>query len=687
MANQTISSRRGVAMFAVLFVMVVLGLMVVAFHQMGRQAQSTIHRFQTAEMARQLAAAAQEEAFEYLNRQTAEPYDNSWNVKPFSELIINRDSQIDMSSVGADNRKNVAGLELKIPATTALAESIMPGRMELSATARLVDYRTEDVDGNLFYGKECIGTIEIYVVVKPKEQYKKQYPGACTMIRHHEYKIASIISNKTDRENSYVGNSFLDYALFVRKGQDEFDTGSPNTTSINNEKCKLEIDAGTTPGKVNLGSSGNNYVYLNVSGSTQSMLPNGSSVTKIDGLEASNLEVDSFYPFFKKKLKQETEDKGADLEWVHGHKAIFYHQQLPVTDDGVASQDQKSNRLIAAANAVAMDKKQAVNGGETYFYDGIKIKPLDKLSEILESDVRKQFLNIGYFVLDLSGCEFKISAEGDSKTVSFASDAPEQVEQAKNTPIYIFDSTYHQGTLTGDLNLTTLTTFVKGKGEDIASKAFTYLNDEYAYGDGANAPLGNTGHFYKPSNSEAPSSVSAEDAHYPYSHYNLWIKRDLTKERFDKLGIYDPVNNKLHLRGIVHCENAIEIGKEGTDLEVDGRGVIIAPGIKINSGIKKKDDTAICVLFARNGPIVVNTDHEIQAGLMAMGRSVKNLGLQATQQLNLKGSLAVDYLYLNQWKEGANHTITYDDNFAPNKDIYSINIGRYTTFERVLEGE
>ena len=52
------NGREGVAMFSAIFVMIIVGLLAMQFHYMSRQAQSSAHRFQTSEMARQLAGHA-----------------------------------------------------------------------------------------------------------------------------------------------------------------------------------------------------------------------------------------------------------------------------------------------------------------------------------------------------------------------------------------------------------------------------------------------------------------------------------------------------------------------------------------------------------------------------------------------------------------------------------------------------
>lgn len=683
-------NKKGIAIFMVLFIMVVLGALMVQFHQNSRQAQNTVHRFQTSEMARQLAAAGQEEAFDYLHNQTGNIYDASFNLKDIPQKFIEKNSDIDMSSVGSSGRNSVRGLDLPIPVTRALAESLMPGRMEITATARIVDFRNTDYDGNIFYENEGIGTIEIVVTAKAKNEFKHQFPGSCTIVRHHDYKVVSILTKKENRENRYSGSSYLDYALFIRKGQDEFESGVLGT-SVNPDNVSLEVNAGNTLGKVNLGSSGNKYTFLNTSKETEAMVPEAGKTTVISELEADSNVVDKIYPYFRSQVKKQCEDQDAKLESMTGHKAIFEHVQYPTTDEYFTTEELKNIRIYTAADAVTLGKNVGISGSEAVFHPGILIKPEEKLSEILESDVRKQFINVGYFKLDLSECKIRVGADGaDSKTLDVKKDAPQLIENFQNAKIYCFDNTYSTLYKSGSQQVdpNALTSYIKSKGDEVASQAFSHLNDEFAYGTSNSDHQNNDATFYKPSTSETSTAITdPSEAHYPYSYFNLWNKRLMTAEELESLGIYDKAKNELHLRGIVHCINAITLGDASSELKVDGCGVIIAPGISIEGAITKKNPQDVCVLFARDGSIRIKTSKEIQAALIAMGMSNKTSSITASEQLNLKGSLATDLLLLSQWKKGVTHKITYDDALAPTKDIYQINISKWVSFERVVENE
>lgn len=681
-------NKKGIAIFMVLFIMVVLGALMVQFHQSSRQAQNSVHRFQTSEMARQLASAGQEEAFDYLHRETGDIYDSSLNLKPIPAMIIERNPSIVLTSIGPDGRKSVKGIELQIPVTKALAGN----KMEITATARISDCRDTDFKGNVFYGNERIGTIEIVVTAKAKDEYKKQFPGSCTIVKQHDYKVVTIATKK-DREVGYSGSSFLDYVLFVRSGQQEF-LGQPVGTSINPMDTCLEVNAesGAALGKINLGASGNFYHYINISNSNKELLPNAGETISLPELETDDSIVDRFFPAFReavgKSIKEEVKKRDASLKsWdVRGHKAKFSYVRSPITDDAITSQElieARENATLEAANKLGKNVPKSSN--DIHYYEGIKIKPTEKYDKIFGSDIRKLFFNYGYFVLDLSNCR----VSGTVKKGLGSDDFDEPIGQhADNINLKV--PCYNSSVNSSGINFQELSNYIKSHGNDIASKAFTYINDEFAYTNSDASPIANNEQFYQPSVGGASSPESNPMyAHYPYSHYMLFNKRYVDNlERFGIYG-YDTDNSlKLHLRGIVHCENPIVLGEANKELLVDGYGVIIAPGIHIEGAIKKNDPNSICVLFARDGNITVNTNKEIQAALIASkGPDNIESDIIANEELNLVGCLITDRLRLSNWKHGVKHKITYDSALSPRNDIYQININKRITFERVLENE
>ena len=721
------NSRKGVAIFFVLFVMIILGILVAQFHISSRHAQSSVHRFQTSEMARQLAAAAQEEAFKYIYDNTdnyeSKSFDELDNDSIIKKIIDGRESSIYVPNF---NRTDNNGIKLSIPATKNLAENILGDRMEVTATARIIDFRDCDSDNHTFYGKEGIGTIEIITTAKAKDQYKNLFPGACTIVRHHDYKVVSLLSKK-DRVN-YSDSSVLDYALFIRKGQDEFGGNTQNLGfNINPpDNTQLAINAGSGPilGKVHFGTDMDHYTYLNISDKTKNFIPNGINAIPLPSLTAEDKDVDKFFPYFsqtiiettKAKIRQEVAEKGAKLisssVTVTGHKAIFEYKKLPITNEYINTENLQSIRDMASINAIALN--QYVTNINYKYYDGIKIYPQERLSEVLDSDIRKQYFNFGYWKLDLSDCKIHVYAkaekdgekDSDSRT-KYVSENPEIVNEYKNKEIPCFNNRYFAAKNLDevkksqkDYNYEELYKFIMEhddhdeKQPSIASRAFTFINNEYSYQLKDEPPIQSSDNFY---NREYNEGSRPSEAQYPFAHFNLFNKRYINNdkpEELEELGIYNKKENILTLRGIIQCSNHVELGDEKKPLKVKGSGVLIARGITIRGAIEKDNKKSIVVLFSRNGDIRVKTSNPIEAALIAMkgpdGDGI-NQGVEgriiAEEQLNLKGSLAVDRLSTTLWKKGLTHKIYYDEALVPVKDVYQVNIAKWVTYERVLENE
>ena len=717
------NNKKGIAVFVVLFILVILSILIIQFHTASRHAQNTVHRFQTSEMARQLAAAAQDEAFKYLYDKTDNP-----NSKGYDQLDSNSIIRkiIDRNSIYASNfnRTNTNCLKLEIPVTQKLANNILGDRMEVTAEARIIDFRDTNPQGNTFYGKEGIGTIEIITKAMPKEKYKKHFPGACTIVRHHDYKVVSLLSKS--REENYAGSRVLDYALFIRQGQYETlgNAAELGFTLNPPDNIQLEVNAGNGPtlGKVHFGTDRDHYTFLNISDKTKDFIPNGNQVIDLPSLNAEDKDVDKFFPEFERDVRintiKETEEnirkKGATPKNINatvtGHKASFKYQKLPITDDHINTEHLKSQRNMSSENAKALNLFVTNNNND--YYDGLHITPKERLNEILDSDIRKQYFNYAYFNLELNDCIIHITGSAEKK-VGFVTES-EPVDETielkkdqnfvnnfKNKPIPCYNIKYFSGkdkdqfkNSQKDYNYEELYKFIMAHDDNqtpsIASRAFTFINNEYSYQLKDEPPVKSEDNFH---NREYSGNSRPYDAQYPFAHFNLFNKRYVNDDNklgeLRELGILE--KNKLKLRGIIHCSSDIVLGEDG-DITIEGSGVLIARNITIKGGIQKANKDSVAVLFARNGNIAINTSKTIQAALIAMkgpDGSGLNMGsdgrIIVNEKLDLKGSLAVDYLNIKQWKSGEPHKITYDEALAPTKDVYIVNIANWVTFERVVE--
>ena len=670
--------RSGVAMFSAIFVMIIVGLLALQFHYMTRQAQSSAHRFQTSEMARQLAAAAMEEAFMYVHNETANP------GSAFFKKLTGRSNDIDGSSTSLDN-KNSKGVTVPVALTLAQASSMpMGSRLNIDATARIIDFRNSDSTGARYYGNEGVGTLELRVIAEPKPEFRKQMQGACTITRHHDYKVVAIItrrSNSTQR-SAYAGSFILDYALFVRDGQEEFDAISG--LSLNPAKQKLTIDqTGLTSdkaGKIYLGNRRNNSVYLNIDAARQNFIPEPRKKEKI--VQVDDQTVFKLLPQFFSQVRAQAEkavkSKGASLKGfsMSGHSAYFEYQRYPVTDEALTPiKDMKDFRTATLAGEAKFNNQKE----SAEVYPGLVIKPEAGLVDVLEGDVRQRYFHFGYFYVDMTNCKIWVKAKksGQSESETIEITDPTLINQFKNRQIPCFDADHFAGITDNSIDLR----YIKDNIANTYPEVICRIDKENRYLQNANSTLPHPGMFHF---RNAGSLDDATLASVPFAHVNLWTRRNVTPQQLQEFGIYLPDQKKLNLRGIVQVTEAITLGAEG-NIEVEGSGVLIAPGITISGGIKKKDADSACVLLTRGYPITVNTTELVEAALVSIGSSNRNGYVVANKKLNLRGCLAADRLNLAKWAEGVEHRVQYDPTFKRNDDLYQVNLARWVTFERMVE--
>ena len=745
--KRQVKNRSGVALFVVLFVMVFLGILMVQFFANSQHAQRTAHRFFSSEIARQLAAAGQEEAFAILHQKTDNPESKEISgLDPFFQKIVDTSqSLIDATNVKSASEDEGSKIQIPLPVTSAMADKI---GMEIKAFARVIAFRKTDLHGFEFYGNEGIGTIEIVVNAKAKAGNEKKAPGSCNMIRHHDFRVACILSKASERPSgTYVQNSILDYVFFIKKGQkdytdfDRVDTDEDDTLlhfggSIN-PSIALEINAESSNGlgKVNLGSSGDNhnsynsYQCLNISTDTIDLMKfsNGKKASEPQKLEfeiADDSLIHEIYPIWGKD----------DASEIEGKKLVFHYYREPIVR-GFCKKETLDNALKMASAIFEAKRRKNCNNNSTkqkiflyedaentkpVFFDGIVIKPTNKLNEILTSDVRKQFLNYGYFTIDLTNARSNGYSLDEIENGSDAQ-GKENIRQyralaKKETLCLNYDDLKLDNRIKNKagahINYQKLTQVLKENG--VPSCVFTSINNSLPYlepsSENDNNFISNSKDFYRfNSTYKSYNECYPEDMKYPYAHINLWNKREMKrtmedgKEKYynaEDFGIYDRANNVLYLRGINHSSDPIVFGEYDNPsqkkLTIVGSGVLIAKGITINCGIEKANPNAVCVLYSRNKNMIINTKDPINAALICMGQKrVSNSGdtknddtfIKCYKELNLVGSLATDRSDMAFWEHNAKHNITYDSALFPNRDVYTISINKSITFERVMEKE
>lgn len=720
--NKHKNERKGIAMLAAVCVLVIIGLLAVQFHKMSREAQLNAYKFQASEVAQQLAESAMDEAFTYACNQTEKGGNDLFNS------IVNNPtspSAMDCTTGNLEN-KNEKGVAIPVPLTINVAKSMnMADRFVIEVTARIIDFRNVDDTGKKFYGNEGVGTIELRARVEPEEAQKLYTPGACTITRHHDYKVVSIVSKRASRPAGYVQNQLLDYALFITRGREEFET--TNGSNLNPQETRLTIDQtanagdGDFMGKVYLGGtsgSGGKPVFIDLTSETKDFIPgpankiNISPPSPLDNADCLSL-VTSIYPFFNAASKQAFDEelsrqgKTGDAKYekciIGGIKGNFSYERHPMSDEAIdaittLTAEQKNDLKIARKGAWTIENIAYVpKDPDLPFTPGLKILPKDKLDDIIQGKIRKRFLHLGYFVLDMTAAEISVVYKYKKpKLIGYSWKTAVEGPTALSNPDLI--NKYKSRRLPSYPNVAPL----RGGEMNIEHQAANYsspdltsrLITKYDYLPGAQQDTFKNPTFYNFSNSMSLDGTDlAINEFRPFGHASLWIRKDFPADRLAEYGIYS--NGQLHLRGIVRVYGTVNLkGTGGSPLKVFGQGVLIADGITIESGIEKGDSDALCILAVRgadksgnisNQSIYVKTDAKIEASLIAVGYGHGCRVVAENNKLNLYGALAVDRLDLNRWKKAVEHKITYDPKLACNKDLYQVNLSRWISFKRVLE--
>jgi len=675
-------SRRGIAIFSALFVLLIISILALQLHFFARQARTGAFRFQTSEVARQLAAAAMEEAFAHVLSASEDP--DSAVLKS----IVERSADIDCSRLDLAE-KNRRGIEVPVDLTKEQAKGMeTAARFSIDATARIIDFRSSDMTGTDYYGQEGVGTLEFRVTVEPRDEFKDIIRSGCTMTRHHDYKVVAIVARRDNDEQrqGYAGSYVLDYALFLRNGQEEFDNSAG--ASLNPSRQRLVISQGGTDpanfGKVCFGNRPDKHVYLNIDKSRMHFVPEPHQ--KEFFYNPADQQVFRLLPDFFAAVKRLAAHMFPEIDLSFGNfvmtnfAADFLFERLPVCDRDFAEDDSMAG-IIEIRNALALKRwPQQTDIALPGQGAGIVVEPEENLALILEGDVRQRFLQIASLFVELADARIFAGPGGDTDLDSRRIDDQRLLEDFSTRKFACFNPESFSGRQPYGIDSGYLRNhiFRDLRDEDLFSRLDTACSYQLPPASQLPEPV-----FYLKrwaGRIEDPSLAAV-----PFAHINLWARQRLSRRQLEEFGIYNPTLKKLKMRGIITCREPIVLGAEG-EIEVEGCGILMAPGIRIENGIRKSQTKEnICVLATRGQPIVVNTDRRIEASLVSMGILDRNGRIRASRKLDLFGALAVDQLAIERWAPDVEHRITYDPALKRDQDLYQINISRWTTFERVLE--
>jgi Tfp pilus assembly protein PilX len=719
------SFSRGIALFSAVLLLLVIAILATAFHKMALEAQYSTFRFFTAETARQLAESALEEAFAYVYTETA---DETTDLS--TKIIKNSRSSAGFldCTTGPLSAKNDKGITIEVPQIIAVAKKQPWGaKFDIKVSARLIDFRSVDYEGNPFYDCEGVGTIELRSAVTPKEEFQRVIKAGFAITRHHDYRVVSLISKKDQRPPHYVHNSLLDYVLFIKNGRQEFQESFGSNLNIEGKRLVIDQTGPSAPkspevyGKIFLGGTsgpGGKPVFIDLATDTADLLPEPRYQTPL--VPPSPINSADCHDLIPNMARSINESQKAAFEKEYGNgkatfisgelrgiKGVFSFIRFPCLSDqsspmgsnpadelpkpfGLIPYEERWNTLCRLWGAG--DAKDLVPLNINLPYSPLDIRPKEHLENILQGKIRKRFFHYGFFQIDYSDSKlcilYKHPSIGEKAEYRKYEDFKKDLKDTEKVRFPCLPVSCNKPDLPSPIDFSVL------ESRFSQPHVISALNSEFDYLPGAKKDSLPQPEFYS-SIDHKKLLTTALDPVLPFSHVNLWNRNGgfpaSALSRFKIL--HDGV---LNLRGIVRIQGQVVLkGKGNSPLLVYGKGALIADEIIIESGIKKGTPDALCILGTRGYPvnkkfsriISVNTNDRVEAALVALGKSGGGAVVVRNHTLNLFGALLVDKLDINTWKKGVSHTVAYDPALAPTENLYQINISRWVSFSRIQEND
>jgi Tfp pilus assembly protein PilX len=675
-----------VAIYVVLFVLLVLGLFAVQFHRFSRQAVATAFKIEKGEIARQLAESCLDEAF--------------------SRFWTNTEDSSSAEALFLQNRTPDA-FAVGIPlAEKRFAEMFPDLAITVRVTAGIVDFQTKDrTKGFSYIPGECVGVFSLQAEVEMKKAGRVQ--AGCRMIRHHEYKVATLLTNPANR-SQHAQNFILDYALFVRQAMDEFSSPAhPDwQRPFNNPSVQLYIkdQAGIAPtrrGKVFFGGtdiltrSQDRPIFINTA-ETQPHLQK--AVPTFPEQPIATLTYSDWEPLMphiaqqmiskmkdKIKSKDPTMSSGEATSRARGVveaiKVVFSAKAGPMGLNNPTELEKQA--LYSIYLASDSDISQLKPPAPGFFFpccDESLLGDVNYLDSILEGSIRQRFLYVVSFFFDLSDTEAEDSDKEDAKNRKSVS---QPIPKENALPEH---QTFVQGVkalesagksafpmisyLDGHFSYRQGETYVKRSGSDQASFPSP---GNYTRQDGVKIPLAN--------------ALSLPEFR-PYGVFTLRFRTVDAPGWLEWLGMFNSQTGRLIVRGVTRVRaGTLALKRSSTgSIEFSGKGVLIVDdGITISSGITKSSEAAaddFLVLFTQKGNITIETDQPIEAMLIAMGSGGRVI---PKQPFKIIGGLAVDTLNDSSWPAGS-YSIEYNPSLKTDGNhLYQIIPTPHITFQKVME--
>ncbi len=228
--RREVSPRKGMALYMVLAVVLIMGLMMPIYFSFSRQLSSTSFSKLNEERLASLNKIVHDATFAYLRAASQDP-----EHKIFKFL---KDS---VTSAGIKEMKNLEkDSELLEIVKVAIPKEVSIDGFRFRINAKIYDQETKNAQGDNYYPGEGLASIEINVTSSLFRG--SSFLASCSHTRNYDYKSVCLVAYEKDK---YSMGFPLAYTLFVRDGKAESGTSGANLRySVPDQSIKLTNNAG-----------------------------------------------------------------------------------------------------------------------------------------------------------------------------------------------------------------------------------------------------------------------------------------------------------------------------------------------------------------------------------------------------------------------------------------------------------
>ncbi len=662
-------TRKGIALWLVLLVLIVLGTLAFRYAWMASSGRAVVFRFEQSGIARDLADSASLEGLAWLQKRTASP------ETPESRWLLER---------------SPTPLPLPVPMTLEQAGRSIGGDFAplIETEARCLDFRGESSMKNRYGPGEGVGTLEISVRVRissPSGGGKDR--ADVHLSRFHDFKVADIVSPRSNvgQRDSYFQGFILDFAFFLRDGVSEF--RSTLGANLNSRGTRLQIiQSHLDPahrGKVFIGGTedqaADRLVFLNIDEARGDLIPSlPRKVIRTVGYD----ELRILFP----RLRYYEGKHPLLLPVLRKLRGIFEAANVPLVRNQPAASDPVGiceDQVRTFLRSVAKDEEANSDPGLDLVMDlPALLSDPAQADSVLEGRLRQRFIHFVTFRFDISGIvdPTTLVLEPDDRKLldSLLPCTPPPSPPLTNTNLRDFLEKLPE---------------VNGTPPDPGLSIISRFDTDFLYRPGLTMSSRlrpdsfAVPRFFNASGRMITAGTPNPGGMEPFAHVNLWGYRMTDPVSLEEIGVLDRKNRKINLRGIKWTDGMVSLGDPGGPTSIEGQGILISKGgFRILGPLRKSSPEALCILFTHGGDIEVDTDQPVESSLIAIPDGTTGGEILPLKTLDLFGAFAARTLSLNRWKGKGIHKIRYDPLLKRDSPLRSIVISPAVSFHRITEG-